>query len=169
MEGMVKVLPKLISPNRSGFVKGRNITENILFAQEIIKDIGKRNKNVNVVVKLDIEKAYDRVSWVFLIKVLRRFGFLEIMIDIIWRLISNNWYPVVINGKTYGFFKSLRGMKQGDPLSPTLFIIGAEFLSRGLNRLNDDPDFLDYGLQKRSPRINHLAYTNDTILFGLGG
>lgn len=61
------------------------------------------NKNVNVVVKLDIEKAYDRVSWIFLTKVLRKFGFSEVIIDMVWRLIFNNWYSVIINGKSYGF------------------------------------------------------------------
>lgn len=55
--------------------------ENVLLAQEIIRDINRRNKNVNVVVKLDIKKTYDRVSWVFLTRELRRFGFSEVMID----------------------------------------------------------------------------------------
>lgn len=56
------MLPSLISINQSGFVKGRSITEKILLAQEIIRDINKRNKLNNVAVKLDIAKAYDRVS-----------------------------------------------------------------------------------------------------------
>ncbi|WMV24639.1 hypothetical protein MTR67_018024 [Solanum verrucosum] len=67
-ERMVMVLPKLISPTQSGFVRGRSITENVLLAQEIIRDINRRAKNVNVVVKLDMAKAYDRVSWIFLTK-----------------------------------------------------------------------------------------------------
>lgn len=87
---IVEVLPKIISPTQSGFVKGRSITENILLAQEIIRDIYRRSQNVNVVVKLDMAKAYDRVSWIFLTKVLRRFGFAEPIIDMVWRLVSNN-------------------------------------------------------------------------------
>lgn len=79
-------------------MKGRNITENVLLAQQIIRDINKRNKNVNIIVK-DMEKAYDGVSWIFLTKVLRQFGFSEIIIGMIWRLLSNNWYSVVLNGK----------------------------------------------------------------------
>lgn len=59
---LVQTLPKIISHNQSGFVKGRNITENVLLAEEIIRDINKRSRNTNVVVKLDMEKAYDRVS-----------------------------------------------------------------------------------------------------------
>ncbi|WMV25650.1 hypothetical protein MTR67_019035 [Solanum verrucosum] len=76
-ERMILVLPNIISQTQSGFVKGRSITENILLAQEIIRDINRRNKNINVVVKLDMAKAYDRVSWIFLTKVLRKFGFAE--------------------------------------------------------------------------------------------
>lgn len=75
---------------------------------------------------------------------------------------------MVINGKAYAFFKSTRGFKEGDSLSPILFIIAAEVLSRGLNNLNDDAEFSGYGMPKWSPMINHLAYADDTILFGSG-
>lgn len=167
-ERLVMVLPKIISLNQSGFVKGRSIIENVLLAQEIIRDINRRNKLVNVVVKLDMSKAYDRVSWIYLTKVLRGFGFSEIIIDMVWRLVSNNWYSILVNGQTYGFFKSSRGLKQGDPLSPTLFIISAEVLSTGLNSLHTDRQFKGYGLPKWSPEINQLSYADDTILFCSG-
>lgn len=99
-ERVNKILPMMISRNQSEFIKGRSITENVLLAQEIIKDINLRKKNENVVVKLDIAKAYDRMSWFYLIKVLRRFGFSKTIIYMVWRLISNNWYSVLVNGKS---------------------------------------------------------------------
>lgn len=123
---------------------------------------------MNVVVKLDMAKAYDRVSWIFLMKVLRKFGFSEVIIDMVWRRIFNNCYYVLINGQGNGFFQSSRGLKQGDPLSPTLFIIAAEVLARGLDSLHKDKDFKRYGMLKRSPEINHLSYVDDTILFCSG-
>jgi len=167
-ERIATVLPSLISKNQTGFVKGRNITETVLLAQEIIRDINRRNKYHNVVVKLDMAKAYDRVSWKFLVRVMRNFGFAERIIDMIVRLISNNWYSVLMNGQSFGFFQSTRGIKQGDPLSPTLFIIAAEVLSRGLNSLFEDPDYIGYGMPKWSPTVSHLSYANDSILFCSG-
>jgi len=61
-ERMILVLPNIISQNQSRFVKGRIITENILLAQELIRDINRRSRDVNVVVKLDMAKAYNRIS-----------------------------------------------------------------------------------------------------------
>ncbi|XP_071917209.1 uncharacterized protein [Coffea arabica] len=96
------VLPKIISPQQTGFVKGRNITENFLLAQEVISGIGKKTRDGNVVIKLDMSKAYDRVAWGHIIGILRRFGFGEIFIDLVWRLLSNVWVSVIINGSSYG-------------------------------------------------------------------
>lgn len=70
-----------------------------------------------------------------------------------------------MNGQPFDFFKSLSGLKQGNPLWPTLFIIATEILSRRLNQLNDDNALRGFGLPKWSPKINHLPYANDTILF----
>ncbi|XP_070005983.1 uncharacterized protein [Nicotiana sylvestris] len=130
-EKLVKFLPSLISEEQAGFVKGRNIVENILLTQEIVTDIRLRTKaGPNVILKLDMTKAYDRLSWLFLTKVLRKMGFTERLIGIVFELVSNNWYSTLINGQAHGFFKSSRGVKQGDPASPTLFILAAEALSR---------------------------------------
>ncbi|XP_059292598.1 uncharacterized protein LOC132046072 [Lycium ferocissimum] len=144
-----KVLPTLISPHQACFVKGGSIIENVLLTQEIVTDIRKRGKPANVVLKLDMAKM----------------GFSEGFIDKIWRLIANNWYSILFNGKARGFFHSTRGVKQGDPLSLALFILTAEVLSRALNSLHDNSLYVGYGLPKWSANINHLAYADDTIIF----
>nr|XP_027108979.1 uncharacterized protein LOC113728817 [Coffea arabica] len=162
------VLPKIISPQQTGFVKRRNITDNFLLAQEIVSGIGKKNRGGNVVMKLDMSKAYDRVAWDHIIDVLRRFGFGEIFIDLVWRLISNVWFSVILNGASHGFFKSTRGLRQGDPLSPALFIIGAEVLSRGLNNLAMQSGFVGFKVPYACPTITHLAFADDVLIFANG-
>ncbi|XP_071921800.1 uncharacterized protein [Coffea arabica] len=162
------VLPKIISPQQTGFVKGRNITDNFLLAQEIVSGIGKKNRGGNVVMKLDMSKAYDRVAWDHIIDVLRRFGFGEIFIDLVWRLISNVWFSVILNGASHGFFKSTRGLRQGDPLSPALFIIGAEVLSRGLNNLAMQSGFVGFKVPYACPTITHLAFADNVLIFANG-
>ncbi|XP_027098892.2 uncharacterized protein [Coffea arabica] len=132
------VLPRIISPQQSGFVKGRNISENYLLAQEVVVGIGKKARGGNVVLKLDMSKAYDRVSWLHIIGVLRRFGFGERFIDM------------------------------GDPLSPTLFIIAAEVLSRGLNALMVQSGFLGFKVPYGCPSITHLAFADDVLIFANG-
>nr|XP_016435378.1 PREDICTED: uncharacterized protein LOC107761647 [Nicotiana tabacum] len=92
-------------------------------------------------------------------------GFSERFIGLVFVIVSNNWYSVLINGQPHGFFKSTGGVKQGDPVSLTLFILAVEALSRGLNALHLNPYFCGFGLSKWSPKINHLSYADDTIIF----
>jgi hypothetical protein len=102
------LLPSLISQEQSGFVKGkgRNIHDNILLAYELVQHIDDNKEHDNVILKLDMTKAYDRLSCIFLIRIKRQFGFAETFIDMIWRILSNNWYSVLINGKPEGYFTS---------------------------------------------------------------
>ncbi|XP_019257820.1 PREDICTED: uncharacterized protein LOC109236045 [Nicotiana attenuata] len=147
-ERLVDIMPNVISDEQAGFVKGRSIVEDVLLTQEIITDIRLRTKvGPNVVLKLGMMKAYDRLSWLFLTKVLRKMGFLERFIGLMFGIVSNNWYSVLVNGQPYGFFKSTRAM------------------SRGLNALHMNLYFCGFGLPKWSPKINHLAYADDTIIF----
>lgn len=132
--------------------------------QEIISKIRKRGIVSNLVVKLDMMKAYDRVEWIYLTKVLRSFGFGERIIDMIFRLFSNSWYSILINGQPKEYFKSSRGLKQGDSLSPTLFIIPTKVMSRALNGLLKRRDFKAFGMHKGSLRLNNLDFTEDMII-----
>lgn len=77
-------------------------------------------------------KAYERVSWFFLMKVLRKMDFSNAVVDIIWRLLS---YSILLNGQSMGFFHCTRGVNKRDPLSPVLFILSAEVLTRALNQV----------------------------------
>lgn len=82
---LAPLLPYLTTPNQSGFIKGRLLSDNVLLAQELIQDISNCSLTPNVAIKLDMAKAYDRVQWPFLIKVLRRMGFSATWISLIDR------------------------------------------------------------------------------------
>ncbi|XP_027122245.1 uncharacterized protein [Coffea arabica] len=105
-----QLLPQLISPWQSGFVLGRQIMDNILLVQEHAKELDRRLEVPNLLLKLDMEKAYDRVEWSFLLFMLRSFGFQEPAVDLIFRLVANNWFSVLVNEEPAGFFKSTRGL-----------------------------------------------------------
>ncbi|KAI3463155.1 hypothetical protein Pfo_019818 [Paulownia fortunei] len=161
---LVNILPEIISPAQSGFVKGRLISDNILLAQELMHTINAKCKHENVALKLDMNKAYDRVQWSFLYKVLKKMGFPATWITLVQKCIEHCWFSVLINGNSAGFFQSSRGLRQGDPLSPSLFIIAADFLSRSLDTLFQHNKELRYH-SKGGLNISHLAYADDVIIF----
>ncbi|KAL0297913.1 UNVERIFIED_CONTAM: hypothetical protein Scaly_3079300 [Sesamum calycinum] len=138
-----QALPDLISPSKSGFVPCRLIADNILLAQEMTHHLDMRHRKGNLILKLDMSKAYDRVKWKFLYAILEKMGFPARFIALIRHAIEHCWFTILVNGQASSFFKSSQGLKQGDPISPALFILATEALSRGLNYLfAQNPDML---------------------------
>lgn len=149
-------------------MKGRDIFDHIQLAQELINDLDRKCRGGNVVFKLDMLKAYDRMEWHFLFVVLKKFGFSERFVDLIRRSLDNNWFTTIINGKQAGFFKAIRGLKQGDPLSPSLFIIAQEVFSGGASALFNQRLCQRYATLGKGLPPSHLFFADDALLFCRG-
>ncbi|CAN1773820.1 Transposon TX1 uncharacterized 149 kDa protein [Linum perenne] len=104
-----RILPMLISPTQNGFVQGRAIADNILIAHEIMHFMAGRTsgKIKYMALKLDIEKAYDRIEWTFLFTMMRMMGFGELWIAWIRKCVTSTSFAVLLNGKKHGFFTHL--------------------------------------------------------------
>jgi hypothetical protein len=123
------VMSKIISSPQNAFVKVRQILDSVLIASESL-DFRLKSGEPGLLCKLDMEKAYDHVSWDFLLYMLRRCGFGQKWCSWIAYCISTVSFSVLINGSSAGFFNRSKGVRQGDPLSPFLFVIVMEAFSR---------------------------------------
>ena len=131
---MRPVLQRIIHPTQSAFIPGRAIHDNILLAHEILNKFQHaKGKKGYVALKLDMKKAYDRIEWDFLLNCLQQLGFHDKWIQWIAECISTVSYSVIINNEPCGFFKPTRGLRQEDPLSPYLFILCMDVLTRRLH------------------------------------
>lgn len=130
-----KVLPSIISDSQAAFVEGRLISDNILVAHEMLHALNSRNKCAEevIAVKTDISKAYDR-EWSFLKKAMETLVFSEKWCSIMMKCVSSFQYQVLINETPYGEITPSRGLRQGDLLSPYLFVICSEVLVQMLKR-----------------------------------
>lgn len=127
-ERLKKVVSKLLDAHQMAFIKGEQIMDAILIANECV-DMRKISKVPGVPCILDIEKAYDHLHWGFLWKTMENMGFGEKWIKWIKFCTTTVKSSVLINGSPSGSFPSERGLRQGDPLSPFLFILAMEGLN----------------------------------------
>ena len=162
-----EVLDQLISESQNSFVGGRQILDSVLIANECV-DSKVKNKIPGVICKLDIKKAYDHVNWEALLDLLKRMGFGVRWCRWIHTCISTVQFSVLFNGSPTDFFGSSRSLKQGDPLSPMLFLVMMEVFSKMMKRAEGAGllrGFRVAGRQGGGVGVSHLLFVDDTILF----
>jgi hypothetical protein len=161
------VLPAIILPQQSAFVPGHLITDNILVAYEALHTMKTRmrGKKGYMSIKIDISKAYDRVEWAFLEGIMRRMGFDEVWIARVMVCVSTVSYSILINGNPTGVITPSRGIRQGDPLSPYLFLLCAEGLSALLSHVDHHSQISGVPISPRGYKLSHLFFANDILLF----
>ena len=126
-----KILPLIISEHQSAFTKDRLISDNIMVASETLHCLQRYNSGSHgyMAIKLDMSKAYDRVEWLCLEGIMRKISFNEGWINLIMVCVSTVSYSVLVNGDPSGLIHPTRGIRQGDPLSPFLFLLCTEGLN----------------------------------------
>ena len=158
------VFHETIHSTQGAFVQGRQILDAVLIANEIV-DVKRQSGKKGVVFKIDFEKAYDHVSWDFLDHVLEKKGFSPKWRKWMRGCLSSVSFGVLMNGNAKGWVKASRGLRQGDPLSPFLFTLVADVLSKMLLRAEERNMLEGFRVGRNKTRVSHLQFADDTIFF----
>jgi hypothetical protein len=167
IENILKpLLPTLVSQEQASFMEGRQIMKNIIHAHEMIHTL-KLQKRGGMIIQLDLAKSYDKISWHCIVKTLEAFGFTQHWIN--WKviLVSTTTYSLLINGAPAKPFWPTRGMRQGDPLFPFLFILMMEGPIQSIKSATATGEITDIKPFKIFPTSMHQQFMDDTLLHGI--
>jgi hypothetical protein len=158
------VADHVIRPSQTAFMQGRNILDGVVVLHETVHELHRKKLN-GVILKIDFEKAYDKVKWSFLQQTLRMKGFSDEWCALINSFVLGGSVSIKVNYDVGKYFQTKKGLRQGDPLSPVLFNIVADMLAIMIERATSEgqiegviPHLVDGGL-------SILQYADDTILF----
>lgn len=161
-----KVISKLIGPAQSSFIPGRLSTDNIIMVQEAVHSMRrKKGRKGWMLLKLDLEKAYDRIRWDFLEDTLKAAGLPENWIKWIMQCVTEPVMTLLWNGEKTEPFKPSRGLRQGDPLSPYLFVLCLERLCHQIEFSVASKEWKPISLSRGGPKLSHVCFADDLILF----
>lgn len=155
-------LNDLVSPVQSAFIKERFIQDNFMLVRQTARYLHQQ-KQTRIMLKLDITKAFDSVSWPFLLEVMKNLGFGQIWCDIIRGLLTTSSTQVILNGSPEGRIVYERGLRQGDPLSPMPFILVMDVLGFMINKAVEQN--LLQPLARRTLQHRISIYVDDVVIF----
>ncbi|OWM79398.1 hypothetical protein CDL15_Pgr022810 [Punica granatum] len=158
------VLPDLVSMNQSAFIKGRRISNNILLAHEFMRNYHPKGVSSLCAIKIDLVKAFDSIDRRFLDCLLRAISFPDKIVRWIKACISTPWYSVAVNGSLAGYFKEGKGLRQGDPLSPYLFILAMEIFTQMPDSAASEGK-LGFHPKCQGLFLTHLCFADDLMVF----
>ena len=161
------LLPDLILPNQTAFVQGRLLVENTVLAAEIVHGYHRNRGAKRIAIKVDIAKAFDTISWNFIFTCLTSMGIPTLYIRWLEACVCTASFSVGYNGTVQGYFKSKRGLRQGDPLSPYLFVVAMNCLSTLLNNAATEGRF-GYHQNCEDSKLTHLCFADDLLIFTKG-
>lgn len=156
-----------MSVYQSAFVPDRQILDNVIVAHEAIHHLNKKKsgKDGFLAIKLDMSKTYDRVEWIFLLKVVQHMGICPKWINRILTCLSTVRYSFNLNGENKGLIRPTRGIRQGGLLSPYFFLICAEGLTSLLKKAEMQGKIHGLKIVPNSHSISHLLFANDSLIF----
>lgn len=161
------ILPDIIFPNKSAFVVGRTIVQNILICQDLVRLYNRNQTTRSCLIKIDLRNAYDTVECEFVEEMIHALDFPQPYIKWVMNCITNVQYTIAINRGLYGNIKGERKLRQGDPISPLLFVICMEYFTRIINVVAQHEGF-GFHTKCRSLRLNHSCFADDVLLFRKG-
>ena len=129
---LTHVLKEIVSPMQNAFLGGRFMSDNINLLQELLRQYSRKRSSPRCLLKVDFKKAFDSVQWGFIENLLCHLGFPSKFVMLVMQCMSTVSFSVVVNGDINGFFLGKSGVRQGDPLSPYIFICCMEYFSRML-------------------------------------
>lgn len=158
------ILQQLILPSHTAFIKGRLIVENSVLASELVNGYHKNKGSKRITIKVDIAKAFDTLSWDFLLACLEGMNMPAQFLKRLKARICTPSFMLGYNGTVNGYFKGKRGLRQGDPLSPYLFVIAMNCLSHMLNKVAEQ-NRLGFHAKCSKTKLTHLSFADDLLIF----
>ncbi|XP_039020908.1 uncharacterized protein LOC120152868 [Hibiscus syriacus] len=160
------LMPDLVTLNQIAFIKGMSIIENTLLAQDLVRGYNRKNLSPRCSLKVDLHKAFDSLNWNSFSAILKAIRLPMIFTNWIFICFSTASYSISFNGSLSGYFKGARGLRQGDPLSFTLYSCH-EHSSRLLN-LAASRGVFGYHPKCKRIGVTHLTFADDLLIFCKG-